>query len=79
MENKRRGRPCKEENMKNYSIRLGKEDCDKLDDLSKQLDMSPSKTIRFALRLTHARLVPDEQEYFENFLEDTDEEEENDV
>lgn len=79
MGEKRRGRPCKEEKMKNYSIRLGKEDCDKLDDLSKQLNMSPSKAIRLALRLTHARLVPDEQEYFENFLEDTDEEEENDM
>ena len=77
MENKRRGRPCKEEKMTNHSIRLDKEDQDRLDVLCKQLDLSPSKTIRFALKLTYNRLVPSEEEYFENCLENTDDDEEN--
>ena len=53
MESKRRGRPCKEEKMTNYSIRLDKEDQDSLEYLSRKLKVSQPEAMRIAIKSTY--------------------------
>lgn len=57
MENKRRGRPCKEEKMTNHCIRLDKEDQNSLEYLSKNLGASHSEAVRIAIKATRDRVL----------------------
>lgn len=78
MESKRRGRPCKEEKMKQCHFGMNTDEHLLLLRLSKYLKVSRSEAMRLALKMTCDRLFSNDDEYIEDYYEEEDEEEEGD-
>lgn len=78
MENKRRGRPCKEEKMKNYMIRLTEQDRTRILRLSKKFNISRAEAIRTALEMACDAVFPVDEYSVNEFTEEEEPEEEDD-
>ena len=78
MENKRRGRPCKEEKMTNYMIRLGDQDQSRILRLSKKFNISRAEAIRMALEMACDTVFPVDEYSVNEFAYEEEHEEEDD-
>ena len=78
MENKRRGRPCKEEKMTNYMIRLGDQDRSRILRLSKKFNISRAEAIRMALEMACDTVFPVDECCVNEFTYEEEQEEEDD-
>ena len=76
MENKRRGRPCKEEKMKQCHFGMNIDEHLLLLRLSKYLKVSQAEAMRMALKMTCGRLFSNDDDCVEDYFEEEGEEEE---
>lgn len=74
MENKRRGRPCKEEKTVPFHFRMNTDDHLRLLRLSKYLKVSQAEAMRMALDTTYDRLFSSNDDYAEDYFEEEGEE-----
>lgn len=78
MENKRRGRPCKEEKTVQCHFGMNTDEHLLLLRLSKYLKVSQAEAMRLALKMTCNRLFANGDDYTEDDFEEEGEEEEED-
>ena len=76
MENKRRGRPCKEEKTVQCHFGMNTDEHLRLLRLSKYLKVSQAEAMRLALKMTCNRLFSNDDDYVENYVEEEGEKEE---
>lgn len=77
MANKRRGRPCKEENkkMKNYMIRLSEQDRTNILRLSTKFDVTRAEAVRIALEMACDSVFPVDDFYIDEIIDEEENEE----
>lgn len=76
MENKHRGRPCKEEKTVQCHFGMNMNEHLRLLRLSKYLKVSQAEVMRMALDTTYNRLFPNNDDYVDDCFEEEGEEEE---